>query len=373
MCLSLLLTGACEKTSRSFSLLDAGSSFQQSGSYIPRKMDILWVVDNSGSMETSQANLTASFQTFIEKFQTNGYDFHMAVTATDAWRAQYLAPGSNQDILRRARSGEINYSVNPYTYKTNSNVFIMDGLTPSLSSVFLTNASQNIFGTGDERAFASFKQFLDFGGNADFRRPDATLAIIIVSDEDDFSANTSAYIPGGYADEVNADPVVLAPSVDPANIANMYADARLDSPDSYKQYLDTLVGAGNHKVHIISVLDTACKTTLNSTYQGRRIGRRYIQLADLTGGVKTSLCDNFGDSLLKIQESIIQLSSTFQLDREPVPESIKVLVDGASIPQDGQNGWTYDAAALTVSFHGSAVPAQGANIQILFTPLRAVN
>ncbi len=370
---AVLALTACEKTDRTFSLLDAGSSFQQSGAYVPRKMDILWVIDNSGSMESSQNNLTASFQTFIEKFQQKNYDFHMAVTSTDAWRAFYQSNTTNKDMLRRARPGELNYTTNPLTYKTNSGFFIMDKLTPNLSSVFLTNATQKTTGTGDERAFASMKEFLDFTGNSDFRREDAILAVIIVSDEDDFSANTSSYVAGQYDDEVNADPLVLPSSNDPANIYNLYQDTRLNSVQSYKDYLDGLVGAGNHKVHIISVLDQACKASLNTTYQGRRIGRRYIELADLTGGVKTSLCDNFGDSLQRIQESIIQLSSTFSLGREPVVDTIKVLVDGVEIANDANNGWTYDASNWSVTFHGNSIPAQGSNVQILFTPVRADN
>jgi hypothetical protein len=370
---AVLALTACEKTDRSFSLLDAGSNFQQSAAYVPRKMDILWVIDNSGSMDSSQRNLTASFQTFINKFQQNGYDFHMAVTGTDAWRAFYQSNATNKDMLRRARPGEINFTTNPLTYKTNSGVFVMDQNTPNLSNIFLVNAMQNINGTGDERAFASMKEFLSFTGKSDFRRSDAILAVIIVSDEDDFSANTSTFVAGQYNDEVNADPVVLPDSSDPANISNLYKDSRLDTVQSYKDYLDGLVGAGNHKVHMIGVLDNNCKASLNASSAGRRIGRRYVQLADMTGGVKTSLCDNFGDSLQKIQESIIELSSKFVLGREPLPETITASVNGVSVPNDATNGWTYDAADMSVNFHGSAVPPQGANVQILFTPARASN
>ncbi len=369
----MFATTACEKTDRSFSLLDASSSFQQAANYVPRKIDILWVIDNSGSMESSQTNLTTSFQTFIDRFQQNKSDFRMAVTSTDAWRAVYQNNQTTKDILRRARPSELNYRTNPVSYQASSGVFIMDDKTPDISNVFLTNAKQGINGTGDERAFASIKEFLNYTGNADFRRSDAILAIIIVSDEDDFSATTSAYVAGQYNDEVNSDPLKLPASSDPTDISNLYKDSRLDPVASYKTYLDGLVGAGNYSVNMIGVLDSACKTSLNTTFGGRRIGRRYIQLADLTGGVKTSLCDNFGTSLQLISDSIIELSSVFQLNREPVVETIRVIVDGLNIPNDPMNGWTYDAATNTVSFHGSSVPPAGANVQILFTPLRAAN
>jgi hypothetical protein len=372
----LATTAACEKTDRSFSLLDTGSTFQQAPNFVPRKIDILWVVDNSGSMANSQANLTASFQSFMNRFQALNYDFHMAVTSTDAWRAAYQTganAAANAHVLKRARPGEINFTTNPLTYRTNSNQFILDRSTPNVANVFVTNGTQGISGSGDERAFASMKEFLNYDGNSDFRRADAILAVIFVSDEDDFSVNTSGYVAGAYYDEVNADPLVLPPSSDPKNLYNLYRDSRMDTVASYKTYLDTLVGAGNYSVNMIGILDNQCKANLNMNGAGKRLGRRMIELTDLTKGVKASLCGNFGDSLTLISDSIIQLSAVFTLNREPVVESIKVIVDGVTVPNDASNGWTYNSADWTVTFHGTSVPAQGSNIQILFTPARAAN
>ncbi len=363
----------CEKTDRSFSLLDQGASFQQTGSYTSRKMDILWVVDNSGSMDSSQTNLTNSFNSFISRFQTLGYDFHMAVTSTDAWRAANVSNTTSKNMLQSLRVGEINYSTNPYSWRVNSGVRIMDNTTANLSNVFLKNAMQGVNGTGDERAFSSFQQVLNYSGNSDFRRADAVLAVIIVSDEDDFSGNTSAYFVGDYADEQNSDPVVPVNTGSPWDIYHLYQDSRLYPVSNYKTYLDGLVGAGNYNVSFIGVLDTQCKASLNTSFVGRRIGRRYAELADMTGGQKASLCDNFGSSLSNIAESILSLSSTFKLGREPDTATIRVVVDGVTVNQDANNGWTYNATDFSITLHGNAVPAIGANIQIFFTPKIASN
>lgn len=372
--LAALATTACDKTDRSFSLLDAGSTFQQSATYVVRPIDVLWVVDNSGSMDSSQTNLTTNFQSFIDGFEEKGYDFHMAVTGTDAWRAAYQGNATNKEMLNRARPGEINFQTNPLTYLQDSGVFIMDKLTPNLTQTFVTNAKQGIKGTGDERAFSSIKEFLNAPANADFRRQDAILAIIIVSDEDDFSANTSSYVAGAYYEEVNSDPLDLPPSSDPANIVNLYSDPRLDTVESYKTYLDGLVGAGNYSVNMIGILDQACKTSLNASYQGRRIGRRYMELADLSGGVQTSLCANFGESLQLISSTIVRTNGVFTLDREPVAETLKIIVNGTEVPQSATWGWTYNPATLQVTFSpDDAIPNEGDSVQILFTPVRASN
>jgi hypothetical protein len=388
MGLAVLTQTACEKTDRSFSLLDSGSTFQQAASYQTRKIDVLWVIDNSGSMQSSQDNLTANFASFINEFQKKGYDFHMAVTGTDAWRAKYMNTGTatglaNATILSRARTGRINFATSPYSQATDSGVNIIDSLTPNLSQVFVTNATQGINGTGDERAFSSMKVFLDYSANSDFRRPDAFLAVIIISDEDDFSGNTSYPIfsdyntdEGGPSNDPNLHPMVLtAPTPDdPTDTYYLYKDARLDTVQSYKDYLNGLYGStDNYSVNMIGVLDTACRTTLNNQVGGRRLGRRYAQLADMTNGVKTSLCGNFGDSLQLIAQSTLKLTAKFKLTREPDPASISITVDGVTVPQNASSGWTYDPTDWSITFNGDSVPPQGSNVQIFFTPLRADN
>lgn len=375
MMTALSLT-ACEKSDRSFSLLDAGTSFQQSPTFTQRKLDILWVVDSSGSMSSSQTNLTTSFSSFINRFQTLNYDFHMAVTSTDAWRAAYVANQTSKDVLKSLRVGPINFATDPLTWLSNSGTRIMDRTTPNLSNIFIANATQGTSGSGDERAFSSFQEVLSNTVNGDFRRADAVLAIIIVSDEDDFSANTAAFVAAPnvtYVDEVDADPVTLVDTGSASDLFHLYNDPRLLSVNSFKTYLDGLAGAGNYSVNMIGILDTQCKASLNSSISGRRIGRRYIQLADLTGGVKASLCDNFGQSLQLISDSIISLTSTFNLGRDPVVSTIKVKVNGEEIVEDANNGWTYSATGWTVTFHGTAVPAEGATVQIFFTPTTASN
>lgn len=326
---------ACDKTERSFSILPEEDSFNQSVDYTPRKMDILWIVDNSGSMLSSQSALTTNFQSFINRFQSLNYDFRMAVQTTDAFRGKF----TGNDSLRRVRDG---------AGSNHSGVFVMDKDTPNLSDVFLINASQGTSGSGDERAFSSFLDTLDYTGNTDFRRPDAFLAIIIVSDEDDFSATISSYI------------------------YNNYNSQYLLPVSHFKDFLDTYTGGPeNYSVNTISILngDTNCLNTLNAEVPGRRYGIRYEALADLTGGVKGSLCDNFGDTLELISDSIIELSSSFKLSREPIVESIQITVDGVTVPQDSVNGWSYEASTWTITFHGNAVPPAGAKVTIDYEPV----
>lgn len=336
---TLLATG-CSKSADSFSLLADASSYKQNAEYIPRKVDILWVIDNSGSMDSSQTRLANSFSSFINKFVTTDSDFHMAVATSDAFLASY---DSQYATYSRIRDG---------AGKVHSGVFVMDKNTPDMANVFLQNIKQGISGSGDERAFSSFQMALSDPWNVSFRRPDAFLAIIIVSDEDDFSHNDSTSGLKSYYFSEN------------------YNDPKMYTVQSYVDFLTTYTAGAsagkNFSVNTISILDSACLTQLKDSAQ--KIGQRYIALADATGGQKISLCSDFSQSLQVLSESIVELSSVFQLTREPIEETISVVVDGTMVPKDGSNGWTYDVTTNSIAFHGSAIPAAGSDVKITFDP-----
>ena len=336
----LLVVGltACDKSGGGVSILSAEENFKVSISTQPRPVDILWVVDNSGSMQSSQTNLSNNFNSFIQDFVTLRYDFRMATTTTDTWFEQY---NSNQLYSSRWRTGNRTGST-----PTNSGVYVMNKNTPSLNSVFTTNANVGINGNGDERAFASMKRSLSNAANADFRRNNAFLAIVIVSDEEDFSRTDSSF-------------------------SESYSDPKLIPVSSYVSYLDTLTGssAANRKdayqVNAIYIKDSACLSQLNNSSQ--KISTRYGQIADSTGGVKGSLCDSFNTVLQSIKDKILVASAVFKLDREPQPGSIVVKVNGAQISESATT-WTYDTAANSIRFAEQAVPAADDNIQITYDP-----
>jgi hypothetical protein len=326
------LVTACGKDTPSFSLLAESSIFNQSTN-VDTKVDVLFVVDNSGSMAPQQANLVNNFNAFISSFVTKGYDFHIGVIPSDTYKAIFSwgAP------YARLKDGQ---------GTSHSGVFVIDQLTPNIEPTFMTNATLGIGGSGDERAFQSFKVALDSSLNNDFRRPNAFLAIIILSDEDDFSH------------DANSD------------INENYSYSGLHTINYYKTYLDTLTGSTSslrrYSVNSIHILDSTC---LAASHVAANIGVRYSALVDATGGVKGDICSpSFSTELDKIQQGILTLASQFHLPRIPKVETIQVFVDGNQIPE-GPSGWTYDAAANSIVFAYSALPPQGASIIINYDPV----
>ena len=300
-------------------------------------------------MENSQSSLVMNFGSFINRFKTLNYDFHMATTTTDAYKGKFSG-GESETTYRRLRSwGALpKKPVAPFSCEVRtSGVTVMTRDTPNIWDVFLINATQSTCGSGDERAFASLEDVLSYPENSDFRRPDAFLAVIIVSDEDDFSSTSSTYLSNNYAD----------PSLIPFS--------------HYQQYLDQFAGAGNYSVNAISIMDQLCLNDLNSgANKEHRMGTRHLELARLTGGVQASICGDFSASLDLISESIVQLASSFKIDREPVLESFRVTVDDVIVPNTAVDGWTYEPTTMMVTFHGASIPHEGAAVSINYDPVK---
>jgi hypothetical protein len=338
---SLLFQVACEEVA-TVSILEETDVFEQNTSSFDNKIDILWVVDNSGSMANLQANVAANFESFISQFAGKNYDFQMAVTTTDAWLE---SKGNNYQNCGQTTGIS--------AYRANSGYAILTPNTPNLADAFIDNISQGVEGCGDERAFSSMIEAL---GNPDniqlgFPRADAFLAVIIVSDEDDFSHD------------------------DGEPLFNDHNDPRIHDVSLYDEALQIITGSNSsrrtYNVSSIAIFDQAC---VEENDPWGVLATRYESLVDTTDGVKASVCANdFSSNLEEIQQKIVVLSTQFFLSREPIEESIVVMVDSEEIQNDPNNGWTYNKDANSIMFHGEAVPNQGADIEITFDPVALKN
>lgn len=335
---SLLMLSACGSSQgTSYAILAGSESFQQVQSLQNNKVDVLWVIDNSGSMADDQANVANNFSSFIQSFSTKGFDYQIAVTGTDAWRAPFLG---NYDFSR-FRTGSVVGGVG-------SGFHVITPTTPNLATVFGQNVQLGTSGSGDERAFSSFRAAFDNPQNAGFIRPNSFLAVIILSDEDDFSAD-----------------VVNRPDRD-------YNYPGLHTVQSYVDYLDTLTGSTDpnrrkYSVSTISVLDAACQA--QNTFS--LVGTRYMQLATATKGQQMSLCSqNFGEDLRLLSSQIVKLTTQFNLAKTPLLETLVVKINGSVIPRNAPGGYTYDATANSVVFEEASAPPTGAIVTVDYIPER---
>lgn len=340
---------ACDKGAGSFSILSDNSQFQQAVSFTPRKLDVLFVVDNSGSMATSQNNLANNFPSFINKFIEKGYDFRIAVTTTDAFYGdQFISSGCSLCTTEqtRFRSG-----VNPKVYVIDRADYDLSQASEQtrLKSDFTANVKVGTAGSGDERAFSSFKAALNSSLNVGFHRPDAFLAVVIVSDEEDFSQ--SEY-----------------------TMNESYSNPNLHTVASYKTFLDSFTGgtaSQDYSVSAISISDKTCRDQLAGGSGGaQKIATRYNELVDLTGGTKNSICNPFDQTLDNISTQIMtEQKPVYTLSKKPIVASIRVVVDSVQVPQSSTDGWSYNAGDNTITINGVTYkPKPGSSVAITFDP-----
>ncbi len=352
MSVAVVCTTACG--GKSFNVAGEADSFQQSNSATSVPVDILWVVDNSGSMDTSQNQLATSVPAFISKFTQTNFDFRMAVVTTDAYKGMSFYGGD--PTLALFRDGERDYYPNDgMNDATSSGVFVISPSTPNINTVFQTNLLQGIYGGGDERGFQSMEGALLNSTNAarPFPRPGSFLVVIFLTDEEDFSWSGTA----GIQDS--------SPGVQ-----NVITDPRLLPVSYFTGVLDTVTNSTatkkNYMVSTIAIFDETCRQQLtNTTFTGRRIAERYAQLVDATGGVKASLCSDFSDIMSNISDSILQFSTKFYLTRTPVPGTLQIYVNGVLVPE---SNYVYSETENSVTFGAAHIPPQDASIRVAFTP-----
>lgn len=277
-------------------------------------VDVLWVVDNSCSMSDMQHKLGDQFRSFIESFHAIGVDYQIGVTSTD--------------MDDPTHSGHL---LGPKKIMTNDD--------PDVYDLFVEAASLGTSGSPDERgtdaAYAALTEPLISGPNAGLVREDATLAIVVLSDEDDYSRmETPDFI------------------------------TWLDSykPDADRSSLSAIVGDWHDRPGAIGCSSSGFPPIMAES------GRRYIMVQEATGGVFQSICEEDFDSVLThIAYGSSGLRIAFELEREPVTiGGIKVTVDGEEIPRHPINGWYFDAHANAVRFARRMIPGPGSVILISY-------
>lgn len=244
-----------------------------------KMVDILVIIDNSGSMEYEQKSMASRTGTLLSVLR--GLDYQIAITTTDQ-RAS--AVGGDGQFLK------INGTTNDYIIKST---------TPEATAQAQLSSTLQRKETGDsvEQAIRSTYRVVErYSANEakarSFFRDGAQFAALVISDEDE-SANT--------------------PKNDPENLISLVHN--------------TFNGQKMFSFHSIITIpgDAQCKATYGYTY-----GERYQTLSKLTGGVIGSVCAmDYTSQVTGIAQGIRDLLKTLTLQCQPLPEK------GLTIKRDG--------------------------------------
>lgn len=168
---------------------------------VNRDIDILFVIDNSGSMGEEQTSLTGNFQQFMNVLQNieGGLpNVHIGVISSNTGVGGYQITGCGGDGDDGRLQMEPRFACQPPMGYFISDIQLPDGTrqknySGTLAETFACIAKLGTDGCGFEQHLESMKRALDGSNsvNQGFLRPNAYLAIIFIADEDDCSAKDS--------------------------------------------------------------------------------------------------------------------------------------------------------------------------------------
>jgi hypothetical protein len=290
------------------------------------KVDFLWVVDDSGSMASSQDAARNAGALFGTKLGAAGLDWRAAAVTTGYYGPTYVSTtnglgGSTRD------------------WTTSS---------MTMSSWFDQASVGNWFGTrgsGAEQGFSGARAFIERQG---------------------------PQMRGAFRTDANVNLIFLSDTGDQSGTA----------PQAFNQFLSQTFAGRQILAHAI-----ACPAGTDCGDGSREsTPATYGTVVQLTGGVLGSIQEfnvpNPNAAQRARQESIIDaiLSAAIggtgrQLNRPPISATIKIAIEAngtlgacntADVPRSRMNGWDIDSATRRIVFYGTCRPTMGKRVAVSY-------
>ncbi|MBL7689409.1 MAG: VWA domain-containing protein [Bdellovibrionaceae bacterium] len=263
-----------------------------------RAVDILFVVDDSGSMAIHQQNLSKNIQAFTQGFMANQMlDFHIG-SVTSSMESSWSS------TTCYAFGGEL-FGCPKYVERS----------TPNGIAVLEKNLNPGTGGSGNEEFFSPIRSALSAplvnGKNAGFYRQDAYLAVIFLTDSDDQSSESAQDIYNFLLNLKGGDAAKII---------------------TYGVYIPTNV--------------SSCDRS------GEPEPRKLEALFKIANGKTLGLCDaDYGKKLAALGDDLVRrVGSVLYLTRPADPATITVAYGTQIIPNDPQTGWIYDPSRNALVF-----------------------
>lgn len=279
------------------------------------KVDILFIVDNSGSMSDEQVKLAPALSSFISSLAR--IDWQIGISTTDVSDGTYGLKGSLVPFSGTSTK-ILNKNVPNYAAAF-ANTVVRPEVTCTPSGPSCPSS--------DERPLQAITMAIGKRNaeNNGFFRNGADLATVILSDEDEGSTGA------GTTGQMVVDSVKAAFGS------------------------KTYTGFGI----VIKPGDTACfnaQTASSGKYATFAGG-----LATLTGGLLGSICDSdYGPTLTSIGQRVREMVKTITLRMMPNPDTIQIRIR----PFDPNLQWTIEGQTITFN----TPPKPGTRIDIMYLP-----
>ncbi|HEY1099291.1 MAG TPA: hypothetical protein VGF99_10190, partial [Myxococcota bacterium] len=305
-------------------------------------VDVLFVVDDSGSMSAAQAQLGQNFPQFFTTSNVAAANYHIAVTTTLTVAANCVdltgsATCADDDMSGHwtSRSGErflTPSSPNP-EQQFNDNVRVPQNVNPPRDT--------SDGGEGGLRGaynFLSAPKINDPAINGGFLRDEAKLHVIIVSDEPDQSRGPT---------------------------------------DLYIDFFRNLKGFRNEGLVAVSAIAKRNGETCSGENDAGPGDARYQEVVTAMNGRFQSICDaDWSANMRALGLDSLGLQVEFFLSRAATDSTLSVCVRSGSTTatctpaqrttSTSATGWFYDASTNSVVFNAGSVPPRGSRVEVRY-------
>lgn len=312
-----------------------------------QEVDVLFVVDNSGSMGDEQDNLARNVNNFIQSAQQWNTSYRLALISTDVENDEgrfrsdprWVTPTTPNGLQKFADSvkkigdngGATEEGLEAaHLALSLPNTFLMkDNMGNQVSCQ--SDGSCNGAGCHADPDDAGGARYCG-GANWGFLRESASLEIVIISDEPDQS---------------------------PAELS------------FYVDFFKNIKGFANESllhVHAIVGTDGTNAAQCESNFGGAAAGTGYVDVVKETGGIQASICSSdYGGILNDIGDLAFGLKKQFFLSRTALPNTVTVTVDGSACGL----GWTFDVPSNSIIFdeNGPCMPQPDQEIVVDYETL----
>jgi hypothetical protein len=314
-------------------------------------VDILFVIDDSGSMCEEQDRMIKNFNEFIQHSQVWNNDYHIGFASVNVTQDAIIGRLNRGDnrvspryITPNAKAGEQLATLAKFGCDggSDSQEAGLQAAQAALSAPLTTDTGVSCSSDDqcrNDKNICSKPEGCPYvckdgtcgGYNKGFLRADAQLELVMLADEEDQSTGTVPFY--------------------------------IDFFRSLKGYYNS------NMIHVHSIVGVAaagassCTSPDGTTNAGA--GRRYIEVSDQTNGKVGSICDpDFSQVMNDIGEVAFGLKVQFFLTRLADPPTIEVTVAGKSCT----TGWRFDAPMNSVIFEdeGPCMPQPGDAIRIKY-------
>jgi hypothetical protein len=291
------------------------------------QVDILFVVDDSPSMVHEHLKVKDAFADFIFEVNESEADWHIGVTTTDM----------------ESDDGGVLLGPEP--------LFITPE-TPQYPGHFMAKIdSVGTDGSGWEKGLMAAERALLDGpdgfadsANVGFLRPEADLAIVVISDENDCSDDGT--LP--YEDQLEC----------------YQLNDQLVETTHYIDAFEGLKGDEQAVTFSAIVGPPAAEACEDATP-----GHRYLSVVPEFDGLQADICEmDYSSVMAELGLVATGVQSFYALQGTPDLDTVEVRVDGEDVPQDPEeyDGWSYHEETNSIYLWGAYLPDRGATVEIYY-------